>query len=188
MTQNTDQEIIQSVLAGNASDYALLVRRYKDRAFSLLRRMLRNEAATQDALQDSFVKTFRILSTFRQESSFATWFYKIVYTTGLTYLKKDKLALERFAELDEAGAVSTSETPEKISDAGERTEILNRLIGRLPAKTATAITLFYINECSVNETAKIMQVSEANIKVMLHRGRSALKEMIVNEQLEQELI
>lgn len=188
MQQISENEIIASVKAGNAADYSLLVKRYQDKAYSLLRRMLRDEASARDALQESFIKAYRLIGSFRGDSSFATWFYKIAYTTGLNFIKKDKQALERFSEIDEASYSHSESTPERQFEAGEKSELLKKLIERLPVKTALAVTLFYTNDCGITETAKIMQTSEANVKVLLHRGRAALKEMIEKEQLKQELL
>ena len=82
MKNLTDQQIIESILKGNNADFALLVDRYKDRAFSLLKRMLKNEMDAEEALQDAFLKMFNSLKDFRAESKFSTWFYKIVFNTA----------------------------------------------------------------------------------------------------------
>ena len=90
MNKLSDFEIIESVLKGNDNDFALIVDRYKDRAFSLLCGIVKNQMDAEEALQDSFIKAFNALKSFRQEAKFSTWFYKIVYNTGITVLSSFK--------------------------------------------------------------------------------------------------
>jgi len=90
MKNLTDWEIIESVKRGNQSDYSILVDRYKNKAFSLLKRMLKNEQDAEETLQDSFMKAYNSLNNFKGESKFSTWFYKIVYNTALTKFRQKK--------------------------------------------------------------------------------------------------
>ena len=73
----SDREIVDSVKKGNHSDYAILIDRYKNKAFSMLTRMLKNKMEAEEVLQDSFLKAFNGLKDFKGESKFSTWFYKI---------------------------------------------------------------------------------------------------------------
>ena len=90
MKHLSDIEIIESIKRGNAADFSLLVNRYKDKAFSLLKRLLKNEMDAEEVLQDCFLKAFNSLKDFRQEAKFSTWFYRIVYNTGLTTIASQK--------------------------------------------------------------------------------------------------
>lgn len=81
MKNLTDEQIVESIIKGNQSDFALLVDRYKDRAFTFLRKILKNDMDAEEALQDSFMKAYNSLNTFRFESKFSTWFYRITYNT-----------------------------------------------------------------------------------------------------------
>ncbi|MCB9247919.1 MAG: hypothetical protein H6613_04915 [Ignavibacteriales bacterium] len=90
MKKLTDIEIIDSVQKGNTNDYTLIIDRYKNKAFSLLVNILKNKMDAEEALQDSFIKAFNSLDSFRRESQFSTWFYKIVYNTGLTIISAKK--------------------------------------------------------------------------------------------------
>ena len=92
MKKLSDQEIIDSVKLGNQSDYSIIVDRYKDKAFSLLKKMLKNEQDAEETLQDCFIKAYNSLSSFKGEAKFSTWFYRIVYNTALTncHQKKEK--------------------------------------------------------------------------------------------------
>ena len=87
----SDIEIIESVKKGNQSDYALLVDRYKDKAFSLVKSIVKNDMEAEEILQDCFLKAYNSLKKFRAESKFSTWFYRIVYNTSLTRVSNKKL-------------------------------------------------------------------------------------------------
>ncbi|MCW8960778.1 MAG: sigma-70 family RNA polymerase sigma factor, partial [Ignavibacteriaceae bacterium] len=94
MRNLSDQEIIESVRKGNDSDYSIIVDRYKNKAFSMLKRMLKNEFDAEEVLQDCFLKAFNSLNTFKGEAKFSTWFYRIVYNTTLTKLSSKKRKTE----------------------------------------------------------------------------------------------
>ena len=74
MSTLSDIDIIESVKKGNQSDYALLVDRYKDKAFSLVKSIVKNEMEAEEILQDCFMKAYNSLKKFRGESKFSTWF------------------------------------------------------------------------------------------------------------------
>jgi len=82
MNKLSDQEILDSVICGNQADYSIIVDRYKNKAFSLLKRMLKNEQDAEETLQDCFLKAYNSLSNFKGEAKFSTWFYRIVYNTA----------------------------------------------------------------------------------------------------------
>ncbi len=90
MNKLSDSEIVDSVLSGNEKDYSLLVDRYKDRAYSLLCGIVKNNLDAEEALQDSFLKAFSALNSFRRDSKFSTWFYRIVYNTVSTVISSKK--------------------------------------------------------------------------------------------------
>ena len=94
MRNLSDQEIIDSVKRGNDSDYSIIVDRYKNKAFSMLKRMLKNEFDAEEVLQDCFLKAYNSINTFKGEAKFSTWFYRIVYNTALTKLSSKKRKTE----------------------------------------------------------------------------------------------
>ena len=94
MKDLSDFDIIESIKRGNHSDFSILVDRYKNKAFSLLKRILKNDMEAEEILQDSFLKAFNGLKNFKQESKFSTWFYRIVYNTALTKLSGKKRKIE----------------------------------------------------------------------------------------------
>jgi RNA polymerase sigma factor (sigma-70 family) len=183
-----DNEIIESIKKGNQTDFAILVDRYKNRAFSMLLRMLKNESEAEEVLQDCFMKVFNGLGTFRQEAKFSTWFYRIVYNTALTRLsakkrkiENDMLSTDDFLHLPDINN-------DNIFEKKDIAEMLTSLVQKLPANYGTVINMFYIDGMSCEEISDVMSTSVSNVKVLLHRSRSALREILVKNDFIEELL
>lgn len=188
MEKLPDQDIIDSVRKGNEADFTIIVDRYKDKAFSLLKRMLKNEQDAEETLQDSFIKAYNSLNNFKGESKFSTWFYRIVYNTALTKLssKKRKTENEMFS-IDEHFDLK-SDYDLVSSENKDLSKFINDLVNQLPEKHATVINLYYLNEMSCEEISNVLNISVSNVKVMLHRSRNALKNHIIKNDLIEDLI
>ena len=93
MIDKTDQEIIKEVKAGNISAYAVLLDRYKSLVFTLANNIVRNKEDAEEIAQDVFVKAFKALSSFKGESLFSTWLYRIVINTSLNKKKLSKIKI-----------------------------------------------------------------------------------------------
>lgn len=188
MKKLTDIEIIESVLRGNTSDFSLLVDRYKDKAFGMLRRMLRNEMDAEEVLQDCFVKAFKSLNAFRGDAKFSTWFYRIVYNSAISMLNSKKRKLEaETSSLDDY--INTYGNESKIYAQTENVnQYLYKLIDELPVKNALVLILFYIDGFSLNEISQTLDISLVNTKVILHRTRNTLREMIIKRKYHEEVL
>ncbi|MDX1373874.1 MAG: RNA polymerase sigma factor [Nitrososphaeraceae archaeon] len=187
MRNVSDQEIIDSVKKGNQADFSVLIDRYKDRAFSLLKRMLKNQFDAEEILQDCFLKTYNALNSFKGDSKFSTWFYRIVYNTALTKLSSKKRKIEtEMASIDEF--IDLENDSFSVNAETENTsEIINEIINKLPEKYSAIITMFYLNEMSCEEICEALNISVANVKVMLYRSRNAMKDFIIKNNLVKEL-
>jgi RNA polymerase sigma factor (sigma-70 family) len=186
MKNLTDNEIIESIKKGNISDFAILVDRYKNKAFSMLKRMLKNDQEAEEVLQDCFLKSFQSLNSYRAEAKFSTWFYKITYNTALTKLsgKRRKIENEMKSLEDEPYLVSvnTAVEDENFSD------FIAKIVDELPAKYSSVLSMFYLEGMSCEEISTVTDSSISNIKVILHRARTALRELIEKRNLIREII
>lgn len=188
MKHLSDTEIIDSINRGNSADFALIVDRYKDRAFSLLRRMLKNEMDAEEVLQDSFLKAYNSMKGFRQDSKFSTWFYKIVYNTALTVIASKKRKIEQeMTSIDEEFDLSSYDNQVYSTAENSRTYIL-KLVDKLPLRNALVTILFYVDGLSLNEISQVMGTSLVNTKVLLHRSRNALKDLLLKHNYQEELL
>ncbi|MDY0082943.1 MAG: sigma-70 family RNA polymerase sigma factor [Ignavibacteriaceae bacterium] len=184
----SDIEIIKSVLKGNTADYTVLVDRYKNKSFTMLKRMLKNEFDAEEVLMDCFMKAYNNLSSFKYESKFSTWFYRIVYNTALTKLSGVKRKIEsQMQSIDDLDYLQSKYNADEYSKK-ELSEIMNKIINELPAKNAAVITMFYLEEMSSEEISQVLDISVANVKVILHRSRNLLKDIIQKRNLLKEIL
>jgi RNA polymerase sigma-70 factor, ECF subfamily len=188
MKNLTEQEILESVIKGNHGDFALLVDMYKDRAFTLLKKMLKNEMDAEEALQDAFLKTFNSLKNFRADSKFSTWFYKIVYNTALTIIssKKRKIVME-MSSVDDHFDLG-GEDDKIYANSENHSEYILQIVDKLPVRNALVIILFYIDGLSLNEISNVLGLSLVNSKVLLHRSRKALRDLVLKHNYQEVLL
>lgn len=188
MRELTDTEIIESVRKGNQSDFEILVDRYKNKAFSLLCSMLKDTMEAEEVLQDAFLKAYYGLKNFKHEAKFSTWFYRIVYNTALTRLSAKKRKIEKeMASIDEV----LNLPDDYYSAQNEKKELakfLDELINKLPANYASVITMFYLEGMSCEEISEVTNLTVSNVKVLLHRSRNALKDIVLKNNYTMELL
>ncbi len=154
-----DKEIIDSVKRGNTADFSLLIKRYKDRAYSLLRRMLKNDMDAEEVLQDCFLKAFNALKDFRNEAQFSTWFYKIVYNTAITTINSKKRKIEQeMTSIDEHYNLSVYDN-EIYSTTENRQDYIIKMVEKLPIRSALVTILFYVDGLSLDEISRVLGTS-----------------------------
>ena len=188
MRNLSDQEIIDSVRKGNESDYSIIINRYKNKAFSMLKRMLKNEFDAEEVLQDCFLKAYNSLNSFKGEAKFSTWFYRIVYNTALTRLSSQKRKTEaEMTSVEDHFDLESQYTADDI-EKKDLQEFVRDIITKLPERYSAIITMFYINEMSIEEISEVMQITVANVKVMLHRSRNSMRDLVLKSKLAEELI
>jgi len=170
---------IEQVLSGDSGAFAYIVDHHKDKAFNLAFRICGNREDAEEIAQDSFLKAFRSLNGFKMKSSFATWFYRIVYNTSISYVrirKKGVLSLEDFP------ADATDFIGDNSSDDDAEKEYRNALIGfalqKINEEERGLITLYYYDEMSTDEISDITGISKSNIKVRLFRARQKMLDII----------
>ncbi|QTD37273.1 sigma-70 family RNA polymerase sigma factor [Polaribacter batillariae] len=185
---NNDQLIINKVLKGNTNAFSELIDTYKDLVFSLAIKMTKNREEAEEISQDTFVKAYKNLNKFKGDSKFSTWLYRITYHTCLDALKKNKKHTNSF-ELNEItlNQIQTTDNALQTLERKERAKTMNKCLLQLPAEERSILWLFYYKELSLKEIIEVTSLSEANIKVKLHRGRKKLL-TIVKDTFEPETI
>jgi RNA polymerase sigma-70 factor (ECF subfamily) len=188
MRNLSDQEIIDSIRKGNSSDYSIIVNRYKNKAFSMLKRMLKNEFDAEEVLQDCFLKAYNSLNSFKGEAKFSTWFYRIVYNTSLTRLSSQKRKTETEMTSVEDHFNLESEYRSDEIERKDVNQLIQDTISKLPERYSAIITMFYLSEMSIEEISEVTGMSISNVKVMLHRSRNSLRDLVLKSKLTEELI
>lgn len=177
--RETDELIIGRVLSGDINAYSLLVDQYKDKVYSLVYGILRNEEEAKDLAQQIFIKAYTSLKRFRKESSFSTWIYRIAYNTAISETRKSKRKVKSFDDqLEKASSMDLSDTIEAEEEGKLRKELLHQAINQLQAEERLILMLYYFEEQTIEEISNSSGLSQSNVKVKLFRLRNKLKEMI----------
>jgi RNA polymerase sigma factor (sigma-70 family) len=175
MAYKGDAYYIEEVLKGSTAAFSFLINRHKDNVFNLAMRICGNREEAEEIAQDAFLKVYRALSEFRQNSSFATWLYRIVYNTSISYLRarrREVLSLEDFPA-DATDFIGCCES-EEIAEREYRDALINFALQRLNESDRAIITLSYYEELSHAEISTITGISKENIKIRLHRARKKM--------------
>ena len=175
MSLTTEQQLIEQTLKGDTSSYGKLVERYQDFVFTIAYRIMKVREEAEEVAQDSFIKAYESLNSFRGESKFSSWLYSIAYRKALDALRKNKKykASEIIDDITE-GEVSGIEDALHYLEDDERKKGIQDCILKLAEDEAAIITLYYFQDQSVREISTITGLSEDNIKVKLFRSRKKL--------------
>src|SRR6185437_3140037 len=188
MATADDQHYINLVMKGDTNAFAVLVDRYKDMVFSLSLKMLKGREEAEEVSQDTFLKIYKSLNKFNGESKLSTWIYKVAFNTCLDRLKKNK-RLQPFAGLDEftePEALSLMNVLDSIENK-ERKQMIQDCMHLLPGEDSFLLTLYYFEEQSLEEIAKIIGITPNNVKIRLYRSRKKLASLL-KDRLEPEIL
>ena len=188
MSRSTDQKIIEEIRAGNSEAFSLLVDRYKHMVYTTTFRFIKIAEEAEEVSQDVFLKAYTSIGSFRGDSKFSTWLYKIAYHKCLDHLKR-----KRAHETSSIDALPESYQP-AYTDSGlekmeqsERIRQIREAILALPGRDSWIITMFYLEELSLKEIAEITGHTPNAIKVNLFRSREKLYHLL-KDRLEPEII
>ena len=155
---------------------------------AVARRVLRDAAAAEDAVQGAFVSIFKNIEAFEGRSALKTWMHRIVVNEALMLLRRDRRLREEpidtlLPTFDRNGCRiegdwATFETPESAMQRTEARQTVAEVIDRLPDGYRIVLLLRDIEEMSTADVAAALDLSEANVKVRLHRARAALKKLL----------
>jgi len=175
MDKNSDQIYIDKVLQGETNAFAYLINKYKDMAYTVAIKIVKSHEDAEEVAQDSFLKAYEKLDSFKGNSKFSTWLYTIVYRNSITKIRKKKITTSDIDDYVMDNYSEGSEFPQiEAIKNGEQQKYVREAIDRLPEKDALLITLFYMNESSIEEIEQITNLTQSNIKVKLFRARKKL--------------
>ncbi|MBK6965544.1 MAG: sigma-70 family RNA polymerase sigma factor [Bacteroidales bacterium] len=175
MSQPDDNQLIQKVLDGNTASYTVIVDRYKDLVYSVVLKIVKNHEEAEETAQDTFLKAYHALSGFKREAKFSTWLFRIAYNTAISKTRRKQLTTTAIDD-KMIENFSTDEIKENLGqlDTEDQVKVLQKAIQLLGNEDQLLINLFYRNRQSVDEIASITGLSDANVKVKLHRIRKKL--------------
>ena len=173
-----DTECIRMVLRGEKGCFALLVKKYEDKAYNLCYKILKNKEEARDSAQEAFIKAYEALPGFRLDSAFSTWFYRIIYNTCISKIRKDRFVTG--FEPDDAVWNGSGNDNEALGNLDQE-DMKKMLKGAYEVLSTDEIFLaeqFYREECSIEELAVMTGLSQSNVKVKLFRARQKMHAQI----------
>lgn len=172
---NNEVDIIHQVLNGNAGAYRFLVDAYKDLVFTLVIKIVRNREIAEEVAQDSFLKAYHSLGSFKNESKFSTWLFRIAYNTAISRTRKKTIITSTIDDsvIENFTIDAVQENLDSIDD-DEKLKILKLAMDDLNEEEHLLIDLFYFHHQSIEEICLITGLTDSNVKVKLHRIRKRL--------------
>ena len=179
MTDNSDLEIIDRVLAGDVDAFAVIISRYQDKIFRYVYSQVNSYDEAVDLAQEILVVVFESLPSFRREAKLYTWIFSIMVNFCKNYRKKSRrystVPLEGHADGYEIQIPDTRHDPEKELVDSDSLRIVKEELFQLPDDYKEILVLRDIEGLPYNEIAGILGIHLSNVKVRIHRGREMLK-------------
>lgn len=174
----TDQELIANMKAGDNAAFCKIVERYKSYAITIAMRILKNKELAEEVCQDAFLSVYQSIGLFNNQSSFSTWLYRIVFNKAISETRRKGYKIE-FTSIDADDSENlpsnlTSDEFETLQHQNETKELLDYSIQKLDEASALVVTLYYLNECTIDEIQTITGFAKSNIKILLFRARKKL--------------
>ncbi|MFH1784016.1 MAG: sigma-70 family RNA polymerase sigma factor [bacterium] len=183
-----DEALVEKAQKGDHAAFEELVKRYERKIYNLAYKIMGNAEDASDVLQETFITAFRKLSTFRRESNFSTWVYRVAVNVCLMKKRKEKkmktvsldvpILYKDKDEIKRELSDDWAKNPLATLENKELKETLNEAIKSLPEEYRTVFTLKGVEGLSNNEIAKILKISLPAVKSRLHRARLFLRDKI----------
>lgn len=176
----SDELIVSKIKEGETDLFEVIVRRYNQQLFRIIRGYLSSRQDAKDAMQSTYLKAFDNLPQFRGESKFSTWLVRIAINEALKILKSRKYTMD-FSVTDHQNNDQTDSgeelsSPEAKVIEKDMNKHLEKAIDQLSPKYRSVLIMREIEQLSTSETAEVLEISRSNVKVRLHRAKKMLQE------------
>jgi RNA polymerase sigma-70 factor (ECF subfamily) len=179
-----DTQLVDKSKRGDMKAFGMLIKRYEQTVYNMAYRMLKNVEDAKDAAQEIFLKVFASLNSFRGESSFATWLYRIATNECINRLKRPKfLSLEELRReyeneekpIEPPQLIDASPLPEELAERREIQQLVHKAMDELPDHYRLVITLRHLQGLPYNEIAETLDLPVGTVKTYLFRAKKILK-------------
>jgi RNA polymerase sigma-70 factor (ECF subfamily) len=176
----SDEEVVARVLAGQTAMFEIVMRRHNQRLYRVARAILRNDGEAEDVMQDAYVRAYEHLDQFAGRAKFSTWLTRIAVHEALARQHRGNRYQELEPESERNGDpmdrfASLEPNPEQQASNSEIRRLLEEAVEKLPDAYRTIFMLCDVEEISTTDTANILEITEENVKVRLHRARALLR-------------
>ena len=184
--RDIDRDLVGRAQQGEKRAFDLLVGKYQRKLSRLLSRFIRDPAEVEDVTQEAFIKAYRALPTFRGDSAFYTWLYRIGINTAKNYLvaagrrapTNTEFNAEEAEGFEDAGELRDINTPESIMMSKEIVATVNAAMDELPEELRQAVQLRELEGLSYDEIAAIMNCPIGTVRSRIFRAREAISERL----------
>ncbi len=174
-----DDVYVHKTVEGDVEAFNELVNRHHTKIYGLAYRMLGNAEDAEDATQETFLEAYKSIKTFRFQSQFGTWLYKVGLNTCNQYIRKAKSRnrmLDAYTDNTSArGMTEEREVPERLAIKTEQSQVVQAAVDRLPPKQREVITLYYMQHLKYKEIAEILNCSLGTVASRLNKATQNLK-------------
>ncbi|MEK3827306.1 sigma-70 family RNA polymerase sigma factor [Paenibacillus sp. FSL K6-1558] len=169
-----EEELIQRIIDGDKQLFSVLVDRYKNKVYGIIRGMGASHPDAQDLAQDTFIRIYRYMPTRREGSSFSAWVYAIAVNIMRDHMRKKKPMMTADQEIESV----SEDTPEKSLLHKEMKREIHLQLEQLPETYKLVLLLKYTNELTYEEIATITDMSDAQVRNALYRGKKMLRKQM----------
>jgi len=176
MPQPLDSELVARALRNDERAFRELVERHHAVAFAAVRAVLGDRDEVQDVMQMTYLKAYQGLASFRGDSAFSTWLYRIARREALDIVSRKRVETTDIDEIEVAA--SAGQSPDRAVDESSERQWIDAALGELNEAYRTAIELRYMAEKSYDEIAEIMGIPAGTVKTYVHRGKMEMKQIL----------
>jgi len=175
MKREDEKKLIQKIKAGNFRQFERLIEEYQKALFVFIWRMVRDEDDAKDICQDTFFKAYKKIKSFKEESKFSSWLFKIGYRKALDFMAKKKRQHTILHKMETKSELSGSEKEFEVKDADSR---IGQIIDNLHPNYRIPLHLFYKEEMTYTEIASVMRIPMNTVKSYIFRGKEIIRDKL----------
>lgn len=182
---SADAALVKRVQEGDISAYNVLVIKYQHRVVEIANRYVNNRSDASDVAQEAFIKAYKAINSFRGDSTFYTWLYRITVNCAKSFLDSNQkhrynvdVDAPDFEAQDSQGVLTSHDSPDSILESDELRETILKAFAALPEDLRRAITLREVEGMSYEEIARIMQTPIGTVRSRIFRARQFIEEQM----------
>lgn len=174
MAAADEQRLILQAQSGDRAAFRSLVERYMKHAYNVAYGFVNDHDDAEDVAQEAFVRVHRSLGSFRSDSAFSTWLYRIVANLSLNSIRQKKSATQHVVRYPDESLIAAADTLSGTEQTDLRANI-ERALHELPTLQRAVVILRHLNGMSTRQVSEILQCSEGTVKTHLHRGLKKMR-------------